>query len=212
MSKRPLPRVLTAWDVFFIAVGQIIGAGVIALTGIAIGMTGPAVIFAYLAAAVLVLIVTLLIMMAGTVLPATGAYYVWTSRLSGGWLGSIVLLLILLASVSLSLYGSSFGLYLNPLFPVLSANSWGVVVIALLFLANLFGLRMAAKVQVALVLILASALALYAGFAVPNLRVELLSPWLPAGAVGFVTAVFLLKFATGGAYMIVGLSDEMHNP
>ena len=143
---------LSAWDVFFIAVGQIIGAGVIALTGIAIGMTGPAVIFAYLAAAVLVLIVTLLIMMAGTVLPATGAYYVWTSRLSGGWLGSIVLLLILLASVSLSLYGSSFGLYLNPLFPVLSANSWGVVVIALLFLANLFGLRMAAKVQVALVL------------------------------------------------------------
>ena len=77
---------------------QIIGAGVIALTGIAIGMTGPAVMFAYLAAAAGV-IVTLLIMMAGTVLPATGAYYVWTSRLSGGWLGSIVLLLILLASV-----------------------------------------------------------------------------------------------------------------
>ena len=24
--------------------------------------------------------------------------------------------------------------------------------------------------------------------------------------------MFLLKFATGGAYMIVGLSDEMHNP
>ena len=212
MSTQPLPRVLSAWDVFFIAVGQIIGAGVIALTGIAIGMTGPSVIFAYLAAAVLVLIVTLLIMMAGTVLPAIGAYYVWTSRLSGGWLGSIVLLLILLASVSLSLYGSSFGLYLNPLFPVLSANGWGIVVIVLLFLANLFGLRMAAKVQVALVLALASALALYAGFAVPNLQTELLSPWLPAGAVGFVTAVFLLKFATGGAYMIVGLSDEMHNP
>ena len=86
MSTQPLPRVLSAWDVFFIAVGQIIGAGVIALTGIAIGMTGPSVIFAYLAAAVLVLIVTLLIMMAGTVLPAIGAYYVWTSRLSGGWL------------------------------------------------------------------------------------------------------------------------------
>ena len=41
---------------------------------------------------------------------------------------------------------------------VLSANGWGIVVIVLLFLANLFGLRMAAKVQVALVLALASAL------------------------------------------------------
>ena len=212
MSPQPLPKVLSAWDVFFIAVGQIIGAGVIALTGIAIGMTGPSVVFAYLVAALLVLVVTLLIMMAGTVLPAVGAYYTWTSRLSGGWLGSIVLLLILLASVSLSLYGSSFGMYLSPLLPMLSPNGWGIVVIALLFLANLFGLNMAAKVQVALVLALASALGLYAGFAMPNIQSELLSPWLPAGAAGFITAVFLLKFATSGAYMIVGLSGEMHNP
>ena len=95
MSRNSLKQVLSGWDVFFIAVGQIIGAGVIALTGIAIGMTGPSVIFAYLLSAVLVLIVTILIMMAGSVLPAVGAYYTWCSRLSGGWIGSIVLFLIL---------------------------------------------------------------------------------------------------------------------
>ena len=212
MTKRSLPRVLSGWDVLFIAIGQIIGAGVIALTGIAIGMTGPAVIFAYLVSAVLVLIVTLLIMMAGSVLPVVGAYYAWCSRLSGGWLGSIVLLLILLASVSLSLYGSSFGLYLNPLFPALSVNQWGILVIVLLFFANLFGLQLAAKVQVGLVAILISALAIYAGFAMPKVEETLLTPWMPKGIIGFVTAVFLLKFATGGAYMIVGLSGEMKNP
>ena len=212
MSQHSLQRVLSFWDVFFIAVGQIIGAGVIALTGIAIGMTGPSVIFAYLLSAVLVLIVTILIMMAGSVLPAVGAYYAWCSRLSGGWIGSIVLSLILLASVSLSLYGSSFGLYLNPLFPILSVNAWGVLVIVLLFLANLFGLNLAAKVQVGLVAILVSALAIYAGFAMPKIDGGLLTPWLPEGIIGFVTAVFLLKFATGGAYMIVGLSGEMKNP
>ena len=212
MSQHSLQRVLSFWDVFFIAVGQIIGAGVIALTGIAIGMTGPSVIFAYLLSAVLVLIVTILIMMAGSVLPAVGAYYAWCSRLSGGWIGSIVLSLILLASVSLSLYGSSFGLYLNPLFPILSVNAWGVMVIVLLFLGNLFGLNLAAKVQVGLVAILVSALAIYAGFAMPKIDGGLLTPWLPEGIIGFVTAVFLLKFATGGAYMIVGLSGEMKNP
>lgn len=117
-----LKQVLTFRDVFFIAVRQIIGAGVVALTGVAIGMTGPSVVLAFLAAAVLVLIVSVLIMVAGAALPAVGAYYVWCSRLGGGWLGSVVLMLILLASISLSLYGSSFGLYLNPLFPVLSVN------------------------------------------------------------------------------------------
>ena len=68
--KQPLKRILSVRDVFFIAVGQIIGAGVVALTGVAIGMTGPSVVLAYLASALLVLIVTALIMMAGTTLPS----------------------------------------------------------------------------------------------------------------------------------------------
>ena len=212
MAITRLKRVLTFWDVFFIAIGQIIGAGVVALTGIAIGMTGPSVILAYFFAAFLILIVTLLILMAGVTLPATGAYYAWASRLGNGWLGSVVLSLILLASISLSLYGSSFGLYLNPLFPVLSVNAWGVVVIVLLFGANLLGLQIASKVQIVLVLILISALAVYAGFAMPRVDTNLLAPMFPKGIVGFITAVFLLKFATGGAYMIVGLSGEMHDP
>ena len=203
---------LTFRDVFFIAVGQIIGAGVVALTGVAIGMTGPSVILAYLASAVLVLVVTALIMMAGTTLPAIGAYYAWTSRLCGGWMGSIVLALTLLASVSFALYGSSFGLYLSPLFPVLSVNQWGMLVVVLLFIGNLLGLQMAARLQMILVLLLVSALSLYAGFAAPKMDLSLLTPMFPAGLTGFITAVFLLKFATSGAYMVVGLSGEMLEP
>ena len=66
-SQIGLKRVLSFWDVFFIAIGQIIGAGVVALTGVAIGMTGPSVVLAYVLAAVLVLIVSALIMMAGDI-------------------------------------------------------------------------------------------------------------------------------------------------
>ena len=211
-STIDLRRVLSFWDLLFIAIGQIIGAGVVALTGVAIGMTGPSVIFAYLAAAILVLIVSVLIMIAGATLPVVGAYYVWSSRLGGGWLGSVVLMLILLASISLGLYGSSFGLYLNPLFPLLSINGWGVVVIGLLYLANLFGLSIASRVQIALVMILLLALSIYAGFAMPRLDPQLLTPMFPKGLIGFVSAVFLLKFATGGAHLVVGLGGETHDP
>ena len=127
-------------------------------------------------------------------------------------MGSMVLALTLLASVSFALYGSSFGLYLNPLFPVLSVNQWGVLVVVLLFVGNLLGLQMAARLQMILVLLLASALGLYAGFAAPVIDTSLLSPMFPAGVTGFITAVFLLKFATSGAYMVVGLSGEMTEP
>jgi len=211
-EQAKLKRVLTFWDVFFIALGQIIGAGVIALTGVAIGMTGPSVILAYLLAAALVIMVSVLIVFAGATLPTVGAFYAWPARLCNGWVGSIVLILIALASISLSLFGSAVGLYLNPLFPVLSVNMWGVVVIFVIFLANLLGLEMASRLQMGLVLVLLSALGVYVGFAMPQIDMAHLSPMFPKGVVGFLTAAFLVKFATGGASLIVGLAGEMINP
>lgn len=95
---------------------------------------------------------------------------------------------------------------------MLSADVWGIFIITVLCGANLFGLRMASKVQMLLVLVLISALAMYAGFAAPQIDLALLTPAFPKGAVGFITAVFLLKFATSGAYLIVGLSGEMLDP
>ena len=56
-------------------------------------------------------------------------------------------MLILLASISLGLYGTSIGLYLNPIFPFLSVNGWGIVVLLALFGANLIGRRIAAGAQ-----------------------------------------------------------------
>lgn len=210
-SDPALARVLGFRDLLFIAMGQIIGAGVVALTGVAIGMTGPAVVLAYPAAALFSIVVALPIVIAGGALPTVGGYYVWTSRLGGAWMGSGVLMLILLASISLGLYGTSFGLYLNPILPVLSVNGWGVVVLVVLFGANLLGLRMAAGVQSALVLVLLSALAIYAGFAMPRVDPARLDPMLPFGLGGFLSAVFLLKFATGGAHLVVGLGGEVEN-
>lgn len=213
MTRPAEDRPLLAFrDLLFIAIGQIIGAGVVALTGVAIGMTGPGVVLAYVLAAGLALAVSIPVVIAGAALPTTGAYYVWTSRLGGAWMGSLVLMLILVASITLSLYGSSFGLYLHPLFPALSVNGWGIAVIAFLLVTNLFGLRLAAGVQTVLVLVLLSALALYAGFAAPRVDPQLLTPMLPKGAAGFVTAVFLLKFATGGAHLVVGLGGETRDP
>lgn len=206
-----LERVLGFRTLLFIAMGQIIGAGVVALTGVAIGMTGPSVVLAYPMAALFSIVVSLPAVIAGGVLPSVGAFYVWTARLVGPWVGSGVLMLILLASISLGLYGTSIGLYLNPIFPFLSVNGWGSVVLLALFGANLFGLRMAAGVQSFLVLVLLSALAIYAGIAIPKVDAANLDPMLPHGVGGFLAAVFLLKFATSGAHLVVGLGGEVEN-
>ena len=211
--KDKLPRILGFWDMFFIAVGQVIGAGAVALTGVAIGMTGPGVFWAYICASLLALMTNTLAMVAGSALPVVGAYYVWPSRLCGGWIGSIALFLVLMvAVVSISLFGSAFGLYLEPIFPVFSQNGWGIIMITLIFLTNYFGLRMASIVQTLLVLVMLSAFAVYIGFATPDMQAQDLKPILPNGISGFLTAVFVLKFATTGASTIVSLGGDMKNP
>ncbi|GAB5487081.1 MAG: hypothetical protein Pars2KO_06510 [Parasphingorhabdus sp.] len=213
MTEQKLSRVLGFWDVFFIAVGQVIGAGAVALTGVAIGMTGPGVFLAYICAALLALLTSVLAMVAGSALPVIGGYYVWPSRLCGGWLGSISLFLVLMVCVvSISLFGKAFGLYLEPVLPFLSQDQWGILMIVVIFLANFFGLKIASRVQMFLVLIMLSAFALYAGFAAPEMEVRDLTPVAPNGLMGFLTAVFVLKFATTGASTIVSLGGEMKNP
>ena len=213
MTEQKLSRVLGFWDVFFIAVGQVIGAGAVALTGVAIGFTGPGVFLAYICAASLALLTSILAMVAGSALPVIGGYYVWPARLCGGWLGSISLFLVLMVCVvSISLFGKAFGLYLEPVLPFLSQNQWGILMVVVIFCANFFGLKIASRVQMFLVLIMLSAFALYAGFAAPEMEMRDLSPVAPNGVMGFLTAVFVLKFATTGASTIVSLGGEMKNP
>lgn len=51
-----LIRNLGFWDLMAIAVGQIVGAGIMSSTGVAIGMTGTGVVLAYLFSPVLTII------------------------------------------------------------------------------------------------------------------------------------------------------------
>lgn len=55
-STKELKRTLGFWDLMGASVGQIIGAGIMSLTGVAIGMTGRSAPLAFVLSAVMVLI------------------------------------------------------------------------------------------------------------------------------------------------------------
>ena len=61
--------------------GQTIGSGVMAMTGIAIGMTGRGVVLAYILSSVFVVFMSIPTMMMGSALPTTGGAYRYASRL-----------------------------------------------------------------------------------------------------------------------------------
>ncbi|MDI2585873.1 hypothetical protein OR571_01685 [Psychrobacillus sp. NEAU-3TGS] len=69
-----LKKVLGLGDVMSIGAGQIIGAGVMALTGIAIGMTGSGVTLAFVISSVFTLFMVLPIAVMGQLFQQQGDY------------------------------------------------------------------------------------------------------------------------------------------
>ncbi len=55
-STKDLKRTLGFWDLMGASIGQIIGAGIMSLTGVAIAMTGRSVPIAFVLSAIMVLI------------------------------------------------------------------------------------------------------------------------------------------------------------
>ena len=74
---------LKFWDLMSISLGQIIGTGVVVLTGISISMTGHGAPWAFLLALSIVVIPTLCIAALGSAVPSTGGNYTYVRDLLG---------------------------------------------------------------------------------------------------------------------------------
>ena len=74
-QESKLIRNLSFRDLMAISVGQIIGAGIMSSTGVAIGMTGTGVVLAFLLSPVLTIISIFPIAILGATVPTTGGPY-----------------------------------------------------------------------------------------------------------------------------------------
>ena len=74
-QESKLIRNLGFWDLMAIAVGQIIGAGIMSSTGVAIGMTGTGVVLAFLLSPVLTIISIFPVAILSSAAPTTGGPY-----------------------------------------------------------------------------------------------------------------------------------------
>ena len=78
-----LKKSLSFWDVFAIALGQVIGSGIMVLIGIGIEFTAYAIPIAFVLSACLSIIKQLPVAFMGSAMPATGGLYVYCKRVLG---------------------------------------------------------------------------------------------------------------------------------
>lgn len=138
-----LKKVLGLTDVLGIAIGQIIGAGVMSLTGIGIQMTGSGITPAFILSAVITLLIMFPIAILGSTLPTTGGMYQYTSRLLSPKTGVFWLMLFMFLQITLSLYALSFAQYLEGLFPGVPVRTVAFSLLTILFIVNIIGIKSA---------------------------------------------------------------------
>lgn len=213
-QSKHLKKVLSLSDVMGIAIGQIIGAGVMSLTGIGIQMTGSGITPAFILSSLITLLTMLPIAILASSLPTTGGMYQYTSRLLSPKTGVFWLLLFIFLQITLSLYALSFAQYLEGLLPGVPVRTVAFLLLTVLFVVNIVGIKSASIVGNLMVITLILALSFFILFGLPhvNFSVFSTSSMFPDGFTGFFTAVGLVSFATGGAQVVAELGGEMKNP
>lgn len=212
---------LSFWDCMSFCIGQIIGSGIMVLTGIVIGLTGHGTPYAFIGAAVLALLTMVPSVILAATIPASGASYTYLTRVIGPRSGFFYLCMFVITQVLIATFAQGFASYFMSMFPalqgsIINAKTVAIFVVLLAAVINLIGLKTSALVQKGMVVLLLVSLFLFCAFGLPKVNWAVFTPSvqtiMPNGVGNFLMGIALLSFATGGAKFIAENADEVENP
>ena len=220
-STKDLKKVLTRGNLMSMAVGQIIGAGVMVMSITALGMTGRSVNIAFVIAAIFTVVGTIPTIFYTSVVRLRGGVYTQAALFCGEKFAGFYTITYFISNCSTAMYAIGFTSYFVSLFPAFAGKE-KLVTLALLtlfFVLNYFGQDKVAKLQDVLFYILVASLLMFTVFGLPKVHWsgyfgnELFGePLFENGITGLLQASSFLTFATGGAAVIVNFSAEAINP
>jgi APA family basic amino acid/polyamine antiporter len=237
-EKKSLKRQLGAFQLTMLGIGAIIGTGIFVLTAEAAQKSGPAMMFAFVIAAIVCGLAALTYSELASMLPVSGSAYTYTYGVLGegfAWVVGWALVLeyaIAAGAVSVGWSGYMNGLLASTdLFGLIERGSMSLPValrsgpydggtfnvlaftIALLVTMLLVvGTGKSAKVNAVLVLVKVAALILFIAIAMPAAQDENFRPFLPGGYVGVYAAAASIFFAYVGFDAVSTAAEETKNP
>lgn len=209
-----VPKKLNRIDLMSMAVGQIIGVGIMTMTGLAIGFTGRSVNIAYILAAVIIIFSAIPQIFIGGTANFIGGQYSQIAVLSGKRLAGVQTFINLAMSLGISMYTLSFCDYFLSLFPGANNILISFIVLSIIIGMHVVGVKQAARLQNIMCIVLALSIATYIVLGVGNVTPDyFVGPeFMSGGVTGFLLASVFLTFAVGGATYVVNFSAEAENP
>ncbi|MFC7204048.1 universal stress protein [Haloferax namakaokahaiae] len=213
--EKSLERDLGIFSVLAISIGAMVGSGIFILPALAVDIAGPAVIFAYVLAGVLVLPAALSKSEMATAMPEAGGTYLFIERGMGPLLGTIAGIgtwFSLSFKGALALVGGVP--YLLLLFDVPSSvvTPVALVLAALLVLVNLVGAKQTGRLQVGIVAVMLAALVWFVVGGTPSVQSTNYQPFFSGGAGGLLAATGLVFVSYAGVTKIASVAEEVENP
>jgi len=149
MSATNDNRTLGRMDLMSIAVGQIIGSGVMVMSISALGMTGRSVNIAFVIAAVLTIFNSLPYIFMGSTIRVLGGYYSQAAIFVGGPFAGFYAFVSIFSGMSMAMYATGLASYLGSLIPVVANNQmiFAVIIFVAFTILNFFGTEVIAKAQ-----------------------------------------------------------------
>lgn len=228
-EPEPGPGTLGKPELYALAIGQVIGAGVITLVVPAIKMTGYSAWLAYFVAILMGFFMILPTVFVSSTVRLGGGNYSMLAGLAGPNIAGIYAFMYLTQCLSLSLFGSSAAAYLGDIIPALSSHTARIIIgaglLTLFYVVNLLGIDIMASAQKLMTWLLIAALMLFAIVGIFKMQLPIFDFSDPAfltqgwgvniadGQItgGFLGATLLFVYSTQGYYMTTAYGGSSRN-
>jgi APA family basic amino acid/polyamine antiporter len=215
-SKKGLRKQLSGLGVFAVSTGAMISSGLFVLPGLVYAKIGPAVIWAYVLAGIIVLPALFAKTELSTAMPKAGGSYFFIERSMGsaaGTIGGFASWFSLALKSAFALVGiGAFALLINPSLSTLEFKLIASSCCVVFVLINLFSVKLTGKIQIALVLGLIGIILLYLIRGATIIDVHRYRQNIPVNFHTLFAAAGLVFISFGGITKITSVAEEVENP
>lgn len=197
-----------------ISIGATIGAGIFAVTGIAAGEAGSALLISLLLAAICTLFTALSFIELISWRPAEGSIYFYSRQLISPYIGFLVGWMWIISNLfSGAAVALSFAHYFSDLIRAssLKVNLIAVIIVTIFTIINFIGIEESATFNNLLVFLKLAILVVFCGAGLLFIKPSNFQPWRFSSPDILIGAAIIF-FAYGGFARVAVIADEVKNP